>query len=99
MRFMMLMIPKGYENAEAGTMPDTKAVEAMMKYNEALQQAGVLLGLDGLHSPAAGDRCRKCRTCRWMCKKRPRASRKRKPAKRPAEAQLSINAGSHACTC
>ncbi len=56
MRFMMLMIPKGYENAEAGTMPDAKAVEAMMKYNEALQQAGVLLGLDGLHPPAAGAR-------------------------------------------
>ena len=56
MRFMMLMIPKGYENAEAGTMPDAKAVEAMMKYNEALQQAGILLGLDGLHPPAAGAR-------------------------------------------
>ena len=41
MRFMMLMIPKGYENAAPGTMPDAKAVEAMMKYNEALQQAGV----------------------------------------------------------
>jgi hypothetical protein len=56
MRFMMLMIPKGYENAAPGTMPDAKAVEAMMKYNEALQKAGVLLSLDGLHPPSMGSR-------------------------------------------
>lgn len=29
MRFMMLMIPKGYEKARPGTMPDPKAVEAI----------------------------------------------------------------------
>ena len=34
MRFMMLMIPKGYEDAAPGTMPDPKAAEAMMEYNE-----------------------------------------------------------------
>lgn len=56
MRFMMLMIPKGYESATPGTMPDAKAVEAMMKYNEALKQAGVLLALDGLHPPSMGAR-------------------------------------------
>src|SRR5262245_36846155 len=56
MRFMMLMIPKGYEQAAAGTMPDPKAVEAMMKYNESLQKAGVLLALDGLHPPSVGAR-------------------------------------------
>jgi len=56
MRFMMLMIPKGYEKAAPGTMPDAKAVEAMMKYNESLQKAGVLLGLDGLHPPSMGAR-------------------------------------------
>src|SRR5512142_2201373 len=56
MRFMMLMIPKGYENAAPGTMPDPKAVEAMMKYNESLQKAGVLLRLDGLHPPSMGAR-------------------------------------------
>jgi hypothetical protein len=55
-RFMMLMIPKGYEQATPGTMPDAKAVEAMMKYNQALQQAGVLLALDGLHPPSMGAR-------------------------------------------
>ena len=56
MRFMMLMIPKGYESAKPGTMPDPKAVAAMMKYNESLQKAGVLLALDGLHPPSTGAR-------------------------------------------
>src|SRR6201988_5255601 len=56
MRFMMLMIPKGYETATPGTMPDAKAVEAMMKYNESLMKAGVLLALDGLHPPSMGAR-------------------------------------------
>jgi hypothetical protein len=56
MRFMMLMIPRGYEKAAAGTMPDAAKVSAMMKYNESLQKAGVLLALDGLHPPAAGAR-------------------------------------------
>jgi hypothetical protein len=56
MRFMLLMIPKGYETAAPGTVPDAKAVEAMMKYNEALQKAGVLVTLDGLHPPSMGAR-------------------------------------------
>jgi hypothetical protein len=53
---MMLMIPKGYESAAPGTMPDAKAVAAMMKYNESLQKAGVLLALDGLQPPSMGAR-------------------------------------------
>lgn len=56
MRFMMLMIPKGYETAEPGTTPDADAVAAMMKYNRQLQEAGVLLALDGLHPVAEGAR-------------------------------------------
>ena len=56
MRFMMLVIPKGYEKAAPGTMPDPKAVEAMNRYNESLQKAGVLLALDGLHPPSTGAR-------------------------------------------
>jgi hypothetical protein len=56
MRFMLLMIPKGYEKAAPGTVPDAKAVAAMMKYNESLQKAGVLLALDGLHPPSMGAR-------------------------------------------
>ena len=56
MRFMLLMIPRGYEHAAPGTMPDPNAVAAMMKYNESLQKAGVLLALDGLHPPSTGAR-------------------------------------------
>src|SRR5882672_925682 len=57
MRFMMLMIPKGYETAAPGTMPDdADRIAAMMKYNETLQKAGVLLALDGLHPPSMGAR-------------------------------------------
>jgi hypothetical protein len=56
MRFMMLMIPGGYEAAAPGTMPSAEAVAAMMKYNEALKNAGVLITLDGLHPPSTGAR-------------------------------------------
>jgi hypothetical protein len=56
MRFMLLIIPKGYETAPPGTVPDAKSVEQMMKYNEELQRAGVLLALDGLHPPSMGAR-------------------------------------------
>jgi hypothetical protein len=56
MRFMMLMIPKGYAAAAPGAMPDPKHVAAMMKYNEELRKAGVLLALDGLHPPSMGAR-------------------------------------------
>ena len=56
MRFMMIMFPKGYENAKPDTVPELKAMEAMRKYNEQLQKAGVLLALDGLTPPSTGAR-------------------------------------------
>ena len=56
MRFMMLMIPRGYETAAPGTMPPADAVAPMMKYNEALKNGGVLMTLDGLHPPSMGAR-------------------------------------------
>jgi hypothetical protein len=56
MRFMMLMIPKGYEQAKPDAMPSPEAVSAMMKYNQDLHKAGVLLALDGLHPPSTGAR-------------------------------------------
>ena len=56
MRFMMLMIPKGYETAAPDVELDPARVAEMMKYNEALQQAGVLITLDGLHPPSVGAR-------------------------------------------
>lgn len=55
-RFMLLMIPKGYEKAPPGTVPDAEGVAAMMTFNESLQRAGVLLALDGLHPPSMGAR-------------------------------------------
>ena len=56
MTFMMLMIPKGYEQAAPGTIPDREAVANMMKYNESLQKAGILLSLNGLHPLSEGAR-------------------------------------------
>jgi hypothetical protein len=56
MRFMMLMIPKGYETAAPGTLPDAEGVARMMKYNEDLQKSGALLSCDGLHPPSMGAR-------------------------------------------
>jgi hypothetical protein len=56
MRFMMLMIPKGYETAAPDAMPPVEAVAEMMKYNTALKEAGVLITCDGLHPPSTGAR-------------------------------------------
>ena len=56
MRFMMLMIPLGYETAPPDVQLDPERVKAMMKYNEALKQAGVLIALDGLHPLSMGAR-------------------------------------------
>lgn len=56
MRFMMLMIPRGYESAPPGAMPTPQQVAAMMAYNTELKKAGVLLALDGLHPPSMGAR-------------------------------------------
>ncbi len=53
---MMLIIPGKYKDAKPDAMPDAAAVAEMMKYNETLQKAGVLLALDGLHPPSMGAR-------------------------------------------
>jgi hypothetical protein len=53
---MLLMIPKGYESAAPGVMPEAAAVEAMMEYNRKLQDAGILINCEGLHPPAMGAR-------------------------------------------
>jgi hypothetical protein len=56
MRFMMMVIPKGYEMAPPDALPTTEAVAKMMEYNKSLQKAGVLLALDGLFPPSTGAR-------------------------------------------
>jgi len=52
----MLMIPLGYETAPKDVQLDPERVAAMMRYNEALKEAGVLITLDGLHPPSMGAR-------------------------------------------
>src|SRR5580704_1415214 len=56
MRFMMMVIPKGYETAAPNAVPGAEAVARMMEYNKSLQKAGVLLALDGLFPPSTGAR-------------------------------------------
>ncbi|MBC7896513.1 MAG: YciI family protein [Cytophagaceae bacterium] len=56
MRFMMLMIAQAYNAAPADARPTADAVEQMMKYNESLASAGMLVSLDGLHPPVTGTR-------------------------------------------
>lgn len=56
MRFMMLVIPKGYESAEPGTLPSVEDVEKMDKYNRELQASGRLVEMNGLHPPSTGAR-------------------------------------------
>jgi hypothetical protein len=55
-RFMMMVMPKGYESAAPDTVPAAEAVAKMMEYNKALKKAGVLLALDGLFPPSTGAR-------------------------------------------
>jgi hypothetical protein len=63
MRFMMLIIPKVYqpdtppgERAGEGFAPSAESVARMMKFNEELAKAGVLISLDGLHPISKGAR-------------------------------------------
>jgi hypothetical protein len=56
MRFMLLVIPKVYENVGADFVPPAELVAKMTKYNESLSKAGILLGLDGLQPPAKAAR-------------------------------------------
>jgi hypothetical protein len=52
MRFMLMVIPEGYESAA----PDTGPTAKMIEYNKSLQKAGVLLALDSLFPPSTGAR-------------------------------------------
>lgn len=56
MRFMMIVIPKGYESAAPDAVPNPEVVAKMQEYNQSLQKAGVLLSLDGLFPPSTGTR-------------------------------------------
>jgi len=52
MRFMMVLIPKGYQSATP-EFPSAEAAAKGMEYNKSLGKAGVLLALDGLFPPSA----------------------------------------------
>jgi len=56
MRFMILV--KATKNSEAGVLPDEKILTAMMKYNEELVKAGVMLAGEGLQPSSKGARVR-----------------------------------------
>src|SRR5262245_12530998 len=54
MRVMVLI--KANEDSEAGVMPDEKFIGEMMKYNEELVKAGVMLAGEGLYPSSKGAR-------------------------------------------
>jgi hypothetical protein len=54
MKFMILI--KADKNTEAGVLPDEKLLTEMMKYNEELVKAGVMLAGEGLHPSSKGVR-------------------------------------------
>lgn len=54
MRFMILI--KASKESEAGVLPDKKMLSEMMKYNEELVKAGVMLAGDGLQPSSKGAR-------------------------------------------
>ena len=54
MKFMILL--KADRNTEAGKMPDEKLLADMLKYNEELVKAGVMLAGEGLHPSSRGAR-------------------------------------------
>lgn len=56
MKFMVLMIPGDKKSYEAGAMPEAELISAMMKYNEALVESGILLAAEGLHPSTKGAR-------------------------------------------
>jgi hypothetical protein len=51
-----MIIRRADKNTEAGVMPQQELLVAMMKYNEELVKAGVMLQGEGLHPTAKGSR-------------------------------------------
>jgi hypothetical protein len=51
-----MILVKATKNSEAGVMPSQELFSAMMKYNEELVKAGVMLGGDGLQPTSKGAR-------------------------------------------
>jgi hypothetical protein len=56
MRFMVMV--KATKESEAGVMPSEQLLTQMMRYNEELVKAGVMLAGEGLHPSSKGVRVR-----------------------------------------
>jgi hypothetical protein len=56
MRFMVIV--KADKSSEAGALPDEKLLAEMLKYNEELAKAGVMLAGEGLQPSSKGARVR-----------------------------------------
>jgi hypothetical protein len=56
MRVMVLV--KANEDSEAGKLPSEKELGAMLKFNEELVKAGIMLAGEGLHPTSRGKRVR-----------------------------------------
>ena len=54
----VVVFVKATKSSEAGVMPSAELMDAMMKYNQELIAAGVLLGGDGLQPSVKGKRVR-----------------------------------------
>lgn len=54
MRFMIIV--KANKDSEAGVLPSQELLTQMMKYNEDLVKAGVMVSGDGLHASSKGAR-------------------------------------------
>jgi hypothetical protein len=51
-----MVIVKANKDSEAGQLPSAKALTAMMKYNEELVKAGIMLAGEGLQASSKGKR-------------------------------------------
>lgn len=54
----VMVIVKASKDSEAGVMPKKELLEAMMKFNEELAKAGVMLAAEGLHPSSKSARVR-----------------------------------------
>lgn len=52
----VMIIIKANKESEAGVLPDEKFLGEMMKYNEELVKAGIMLAGEGLHPSSRGKR-------------------------------------------
>ena len=50
----VMVIVKASKESEAGVLPDTEGLTKMLKYNEELVKAGVILAGDGLQPTSKG---------------------------------------------